>query len=83
MPAKGGEAPGRIPETPEMEYLEGLWNPAGQRCWPFAGGARSHKPAPTRTDQRRSLICRVMAFTALRALGMAPPMVMKPCTSSG
>ena len=41
--------------------------------------ARSHRIR----GQRRSLICRVMAFTALRALGMAPPMVMKPCTSSG
>ncbi len=34
---------GRIPERWLAALLKGLWDPAGKRSLPFAGGARSHK----------------------------------------
>ena len=44
LPAKGRRGrPAGSQKRRKRGYLKGLWHPAGQRCWPFAGRARSHK----------------------------------------
>ena len=46
LQAKGRLKPaGGIPEAFLRAHKQGLWNPAGKHCLPFAGGARSYNPS--------------------------------------